>query len=162
MIEFISIPEERMKVLSSDKRIVKRLEELSNTHVKVNKTISVEGEDPVSVMRVVEALKAFGRGFSFEDSLELLKEEYTLETVSVKNFGRSKNRRFSLKGRVIGFRGTAKNNIERYTNTKIAVYGNTISIVGKWDNVQRAKRAVEMLLSGKPHNTVYMFLEGKI
>lgn len=162
MIEFISIPEERMKIVSSDKRIVKMLEELSGVHIKVNETVCVEGEDPVSVMRVRDALKAFGRGFGFEDSLELLKEDYVLETVSVKSFGKSKNRRVSLKGRVIGFKGSAKSNIEKYTNTKIAVYGNTISIIGKWENVQKAKQAIEMLLSGKPHNTVYMFLEGRI
>jgi len=162
MIEFVSIPEQRMKIVSSDKRIVKKLEEISGTRIKINKTVCVDGEDPVAVMRVRDALKAFGRGFSFEDCLELLKENYVLETVSVKSFSKSKKRRFSLKGRVIGFKGSAKANIEKYTNTKIVVYGNTVSIIGQWENVQKAKKAVEMLLSGKPHNTVYMFLEGRI
>jgi ribosomal RNA assembly protein len=162
MREFVSIPEQRLKIVTSDKRIVRKLEELSNTRIKINKVVCVEGEDPVSIMKVIDALKAFGRGFSFEDSLQLLKEDYVLEIVSVKEYSKSKKRRLSLRGRVIGFKGLAKSNIERYTNTKIAVYGNTVSIIGKWEDVQKAKKAVEMLLSGKPHAIVYMFLEGRL
>ena len=49
--------------------------------------------------------------------------------------------------------------VEKNTGVKIAIYGKTISIIGKWDNVMLAKQAVEKLLLGSKHSTVYKFLE---
>jgi len=89
-----------------------------------------------------------------------LDEEYYLEIIDIKDFsGKSKNRMKVLKGRVIGSEGKAKKMIERYTDTKISIYGKTISIIGKWDKIIIAKKAVEMLLSGSLHSSVYKFLE---
>lgn len=162
MMEIVSIQEKKMELLKVDKRMVQKLERLSNTRVKIDKNVVVEGEDPVSVLRVKEVLKAFERGFSFEDALSLLDEECVMETISLKEFGKSKKRQFLLKGRVIGKKGTAKELIQRYTNTKLAIHGKTVCIIGKWNDVQDAKKAVEMLLSGCTHNTVYKFLERKV
>jgi ribosomal RNA assembly protein len=160
MIECLPLPEKRIELLKADKRIVKTLEELSNTHIKVNSHVMIEGEDPISVMKVREVLKAIGRGFAFEEALLLLKEGYALEVISLSDFSKSKKRSTTLKGRVIGREGTAKEMIQRLTNTKISIYGKTICVIGKWEDVQKAKRAVEMLLCGSKHNTVYKFLEG--
>jgi ribosomal RNA assembly protein len=48
------------------------------------------------------------------------------------------------------------------TKTKISVHGNTIAIIGKWDNLLLAKKAVEMILEGKMHSTVKRFLEENV
>jgi ribosomal RNA assembly protein len=49
--------------------------------------------------------------------------------------------------------------IEEKTGTKICVHGKTISIIGKWENLQVARKAIEMLLEGKMHSSVQRFLE---
>jgi len=155
----ILIPEARTKILSSNKTWVKMLEEKSKTKVSIDKEILVEGEDVDAVMRAAAVIKAFGRGFDFRTTMLLLEEGWTFETIDIRVFaGKSKSRCTSLKARVIGTGGTVKNKIQKYTNTKISIFGRTISIIGKWEDVEKARNAIEMLLSGSKHNTVYKFL----
>ena len=49
--------------------------------------------------------------------------------------------------------------IEDLTETYVSVYGKTIGIIGFSENVAIARKAVESLLSGSPHSTVYKWLE---
>lgn len=160
MIHYILIPEDRIKLLRKDERWRKELEKFVKVNIELNKEIKIEGEDSLAVLKVKEIMRAFGRGFDFKAALNLLDEDYKLETIEIKDFsGKSKNRQIILKGRVIGRGGEAKKRIENATNAKIAIYGKTISIIGRWDEVALAKEAIEMLLSGSKHNTVYQFLE---
>ncbi len=160
MRDFIKIPEERIKILRKNEKFLKNLENLTECKIKVNEEIEVECEDPLRVLRIKEVLKAFGRGFDFEDSLKLLDEDYYLEIIDIKDFsGKSKNRMKVLKGRVIGTEGKTKKLIEKYADVKISIYGKTISIIGKWNKLMIAKKAIEMLLSGSLHSSVYKFLE---
>ncbi|MEM5836552.1 MAG: KH domain-containing protein [Candidatus Aenigmatarchaeota archaeon] len=155
MMGLIKIPEERLKIFK-EKDYSRKLKMLTNCNININEEISIECEDPFLLMRLKEVIKAFGRGFDFEDALNLLDEEYCLETINIQDFsGKSKNRMIVVKGRVIGRKGKAKKLIEKYTNVKIAIYGKTVSIIGKWEDVQKAKRAVESLLQGRKHGTVF-------
>jgi ribosomal RNA assembly protein len=49
--------------------------------------------------------------------------------------------------------------LKKKTGTKICIHGKKISIIGKWENLQIAKKAIEMLLEGKMHSSVQKFLE---
>ncbi len=160
MIEFVNIPEDRMKNLREDRKGRGKLYKFSNASVELSDTVKVECEDPVMLLRVVEVIKAFGRGFDLEDSIDLLDEEYILETLNIGEFsGKSKNRKVILKGRIIGREGKVKDRIQKITGVKLVVYGKTVSLIGNWKNVRIARKAVEMLLNGAMHNTVYQFLE---
>ncbi|MEM5801816.1 MAG: KH domain-containing protein [Candidatus Aenigmatarchaeota archaeon] len=160
MIEYLAIPEERIKLLKKNKSWVERLKKFCNAELNLNEEIGIKCEDPLMLLRVKNVLKAFGRGFSFEDALTLLDEDYFFETIEVKEYaGKSRKRQIVLKGRVIGREGKIKKMIERICNVKIVIYGKTISIIGKWNDLEKAKKAVEMLLEGKKHGTVYNFLE---
>ena len=162
MIDFVRIPEKRLKFLKENKKLIKQLEDLAEVKIELNEEVSIETEDSLKLLRIKEIIKAFGRGFEFDVALNLLDESYQLEIINIKDFaGKSRERSIVLKGRAIGSKGKTKNIIEKYTNTKITIYGKTISILGKWDDVMRAKQAVEMLLSGSKHTTVYKSLEGK-
>ena len=160
MIDYVLIPEERKNILKKDKKWKKIIEKLSNVKVEINDSIKIISDDPLECLRAKEVFKAFGRGFDFNTSLNLLDEDYFLDIIRVDDFsGKSRNRRIELKGRVIGSKGKTKKLIEKYTNTKISVYGKTISIIGKGSDIKKAKEAIEMLLSGAMHKTVYRFLE---
>ncbi|MEM5878959.1 MAG: KH domain-containing protein [Candidatus Aenigmatarchaeota archaeon] len=160
MIDFVKIPEERLKFF---RNYVDKLEKLASCKIRINEEISIEAEDPLLLMRVKEVIKALGRGFDFAIALNLLDEQYCLETINIQEFsGKSKNRMVTMKGRVIGTEGKAKRLIEKHTNVKITIYGKTISIIGKWDEVQKAKQAVESLLQGRKHSTVFKdLMEGR-
>jgi len=161
MIDMRKITEEGLKILKSKPELKKKLEELSMTNIEISdENIIVESEDTLKIMQVIIVIKAFGRGFDFEDALNLLDEDYQLEIIEIKDYsGKSRRRQQTLKGRVIGTSGKTKKMIEQYAEVKISVYGKTICIIGKWDKVSIAKEAVEMLLSGSLHNTVYRFLQ---
>jgi ribosomal RNA assembly protein len=162
MIDFIKIPEESLKIFKQ-KEYKDQLEKLTGSKIGVDEEVSIESKDPLMLLRVKEAVKAFGRGFDFDTALNLLDEEYYLETMNIQDFcGKSKSRMAVLKGRLIGSEGKTKRLIEKCTNVKIAIYGKTVSIIGKWDDVERAKQAVEGLLYGRKHSTVYRSLmEGR-
>ena len=64
-----------------------------------------------------------------------------------------------MKGRVIGKEGKAREHIEEMTETNICVYGKTIGIIGRQENVSIAVKAIENLLKGSPHANVYSWLE---
>lgn len=162
MIDFVAIPEERIKILKRDRKWKELLKKFSDAIVELNEEVTIECEDPFQLLRLKEVFKAFGRGFDFNVALNLLDEEYYLEIIEVKEFsGKSRKRQIVLKGRVIGTKGKMKKMIEKYCDVKIAIYGKTISILGKWKNVRKAKKAIEMLLSGAMHSRVYRFLERK-
>ncbi|MBI2542813.1 MAG: RNA-processing protein [Candidatus Aenigmarchaeota archaeon] len=161
MIEHISIPEERIALLRKTKGWKEDIKKFLDVNVEIGEDIAVSG-DVLQVIRVKEIFRAFGRGFTFKDSLDLLDDEYVLYVITISEFaGKSKNRQTTLKGRIIGEGGKTKTMIEKYTNVKIAVYGKTVSMIGKAEGIIIAKEAIEMLLYGGKHATVYRFLEDK-
>ncbi len=159
MIDFVAIPRERMKFL--EKKSVKELEKLAEVKIKQNEDISIESEDSIKIMRVKLVLKAFGRGFDFNDALNLLDEDYIFESIEIREYGKSRERILTLKGRVIGTSGKMKKMIEECSEVKVAIYEKTISIIGRWDKIMVAKQAIEMILTGSLHDTVCRFLEGR-
>jgi len=47
------------------------------------------------------------------------------------------------------------------TATEISVYGKTVGIIGTIEQVKIAREAVEMLIKGVSHESVFSFLEKK-
>jgi ribosomal RNA assembly protein len=64
-----------------------------------------------------------------------------------------------LKSRIIGSRGKTKRVLETLTGANISIYGHTISIIADFESMDIAKRAIDMLMSGSKHATVYRFVE---
>jgi ribosomal RNA assembly protein len=162
MIDFVAIPEKRMKILKKDEKLLKRLEEFVDVKVRLGEEVEIEGDDSLVVMCVKNVIKAFSRGFDFDDALLLLDENYLLDIVDVREYaGKSRNRMQELRGRVIGTKGRTKDIIQKLADVKIAVQGKTVCIIGRLDNVQDVRQAIEMLLQGRKQGSVYRFLEQK-
>ncbi len=163
MIDYVSIPEDRIKRLRRNRKMIAKFENLSNVKLSLNKQVSLECEDPIKMMKAKSIIKAFGRGFTLEDSLYLLDDKYTLCVINIKDYSKGSSSRLKeLKGRVIGRKGKSKRIIEKHTNAKISVYGKTVGIIGTWSSVELAKEAVCMLLEGRKHGTVFTFLKENI
>ncbi len=160
MIDYISIPKERIDILKKNKNFLESIEKMCNAKIDLNDEVMISCDDAIMLLRLKNVFKAFGRGFDVNDSLKLLDEDYFFESIEVKDYaGKSRSRQVVLKGRVIGREGKIKKILERECNVKIAIYGKTISIIGKWNDVQLAKKAIEMLLEGKKHSSLYRFLD---
>lgn len=165
--DVLLVPKDRIKVFIGKKgETRKKLEEALNIKLKIdveNQEVKFFFENAEDYLKIKNVLTAIARGFTPDEALELISEENTLYIIDLKEwYGKNKKMMQRYKGRVIGEQGTSRKKIEEYTNTKIVVYGKTISIIGKHEDTWLAKEAIEMLLSGSKHGTVYNFLERKI
>ena len=162
----LKIPVERIAILiGKNGETKKRIEKKKHVRLEVYSEegdVFVHGEDSVTVFETVNIVKAIARGFNPQIAELLYDEENTLELISISDFsGRSQKKLLRLRGRVIGQEGKARKMIESVTQTYISVYGKTIGIIGKIEDVAVSRQAVEMLLEGAPHGNVYKWLEDK-
>lgn len=160
----LKIPKERIAVLIGTKGETKKdIEEITNSRIKVDSKegeVILSGTDSLGLFTAREVIHAIARGFNPDIAKSLLKQDYSFEIINLNDYaGKSKNNMVRFKGRIIGSEGKARKTIEDLTECNISVYGKTVGIIGEMDQVAIARRAVEMLLSGAPHSTVYKYLE---
>jgi len=126
-----------------------------------NATIYIlPGKDasPLNVIKARQAIEAVSLGFSPEDALLLSKESFTFDEIDLSEMARNRSDLHRIKSRVIGEGGRAKKTIEQMTKTRIVVGDKIISIIGEYDNVAVARKALIMLAEGRKHGTVYSYL----
>jgi len=162
----LKIPKERVAVLIGKKGEVKHeIESATKTKLDIDSKegeISVSGEDALGLFNAREIVEAIGRGFNPDFAKLLLKQDYILEMISIKDYaGKSKDDALRLKGRVIGKEGKSRKTIELLTDTHVCIYGKTIGIIGDPEGVENARKAIDSLLNGSPHGNVYKSLERK-
>lgn len=161
----LKIPQERIAVLvGTEGETKKQIEEQTSCHLDINAEgeVTITGKDSLTLYTVREIVRAIARGFNPAKTLLLLKTDYVLEIIELKDIaGKNKNTLQRLKSRIIGKKGKARQEIENLTDTYISIYGKTIGIIGEVSRVFLAKQAVAMLLKGSMHKTVYHFLERK-
>ncbi len=165
--QHVKIPQDRIGVLIGHKGIIKEdIEKKSESKIIVDSNEGevhiegIEGGDPIKALRVAEVIKAIGRGFSPENAFTLLDDDFLLfEVISLSHLSPKTLKR--VKGRVIGKNGRTRRAIENIAGIKISVYGKTISLIGYSHSIRTAHEAMEMLINGTPHSTVYSLLERK-
>lgn len=168
-IETVKIPKDRVAALiGKNGNSKKKIETLTSSKIDVDsKTGDVEvrakEKESVNFYNAVNIVKAVGRGFSPENALLLLDTDYYLDILKLDDIvGKSLKAVEQKKGRIIGANGTARKTIEDKTDCTISVYGKTVSIIGKAEKMETARKAVEMLLQGASHDSVYNFLHRKM
>lgn len=161
----LKIPKERVAVLIGKKgETKKKIEETAKVKLKIDSEegdVIISGKDSIGLYSAREIVHAIARGFNPDLALQLLKHDYMMETIDLRDYAPSKNAMMRLKGRVIGMEGKSRRVIEELTETHISVYGKTISIIGEITLVGVAKNAVEKLLEGGMHAGVFRELEKK-
>jgi ribosomal RNA assembly protein len=153
IVESVSIPEDRKAVLIGRLGKNKRnIEKRTATKIEVGDVIEVRGES-LDVYRAIKVVKAIGRGFSPPKAFLLLNEDFELDIMSLQ--GEEHNTIRRLMARVIGRGGTARRKMELKTHTCISIYGKTVSVIGKPEDIHAAHEAIASLLSGAPHYIAY-------
>ena len=168
---FVKVPQERIGALVGPEGQVKEnIEKKLKIGIRIDSqtgdiqiTLTPTAKDPTVLFRAKEVVTAIGRGFSPEHAFRLLEDDETvLEVIDLREqVGRSQSDMKRLKGRVIGKEGKTRRIIEELTEANISVYGHTISIIGRMDQVYTAKEAVRMLIRGSLHRSVYRYLHRK-
>ncbi len=159
----LKIPKERIAVLiGKNGKQRKEIETATNTEINIDSKegdVFIKGKDGLDIYTAKEIILAVGRGFNPELAMLLLKVDYAFELISIADHAKSKESQLRLKGRIIGKEGKTRKLIEDLTNTNISVFGKTASIIGRNDMVLIAKKAIDMLIEGSTHATVYKWLE---
>ena len=164
---YLKIPVERAGVLIGNRGSVKaEMEKGTGTSISVDGRsgeIVIEcpagSSDPTGILKVRDLINAIGRGFSPQRAFRLFTDGQMLEVIDLKQvIGDSRNQLVRVKGRIIGENGKTRRIIESLAGTAISVYGHTVALIGDYDEMRVAKEAIEMLLKGAQHGTVYRFL----
>jgi len=162
----IRIPRDRIAALIGVKgKDKKELEECSRSKINVDSQegdVTISGRDAVSLYTLREVILGIARGFSPDTAKLLLKADYMLEIINLKDYGLDNKKKLArVKSRVIGTGGKARRVMEELTGTSLSVYGKTISIIGECTTVPNARRAIELLIKGSMHSTVFKWLENQ-
>ena len=120
-------------------------------------------EDPLQVLKLESIILAIGRGFSPEHAIKLFDDNTDLFIFDIHDYVSKKESHVRrLKSRIIGTEGKTKRVLEELTDSYISVYGHTVSIIADFISMDIAKRAIDKLLSGSKHATVYRFVESNM
>ena len=164
------IPKERIGVLVGPKGSVKtRIQDklfvdltIDSESGNVDIALRKDAPDPSSALRAKDLVQAIGRGFSPDRAFNLMIEEFTLGIIDLHEFfGKNEAEIRRVDGRIIGREGKTRRILEQLTGTQVSVSGHTVSIIGTYEGVSTAKDALEKLISGRTHGTVYKFLRKK-
>lgn len=164
---YIRIPRDRVGVLIGPQgKNKKRLEVTFQVSLTVdsetgNVVITPQPDQTdVSVLFTVRNIsQAIGRGFSPRRAMTLLNEDQDILILDLEEYvGTSRNALNRIKGRIIGKEGKSRALLEELTECLISVYGGTVAIIGSYEMLSVAKEAVEMLINGAFHKTVWNHL----
>jgi ribosomal RNA assembly protein len=169
-MKYLKIPMERVGVLiGHNGEIKKDLETRSGLKLEIN---SKDGEviindhkskDPLMTLVMENVIKAIGRGFSPEKAELLFKDDADFFIFDLHDYvGKKDTHIRRLKSRVIGKEGKTKRVLEELTDSKISVYGHTISIISEMEKMNILKKSIDLLLTGSKHATVYRFVESQM
>jgi len=168
---FVRIPKERVGVLIGPEGKVKRdIQERLQVKLEIESeaggveiTLSEKATDPSLLFRAKDVVTAIGRGFSSDQAYRLVRSEDAIfDFIDLRNiFGRSDSDIRRVKSRIIGMNGKTRRTIEELTDADTVVYGHTVGFIGTFEQVDIARNAVQMIIQGSEHHTVYNFLQKK-
>ncbi len=162
------LPLDRIGVLiGHDGRVKEEIMKHTNTRITIDSktgTVIIEPASPsttaLQLMKARDIVRAIAYGFSPERAFRLLDEDQILIIIDLRQYvGDRPNHLQRVKGRIIGEEGKARRTIEEVTGTYISIYRDYVAIIGDYESANIAKEAIEMLVQGRQHSTVYRFLE---
>lgn len=164
---FARIPDDRVGALIGPGGSTRRqIEEKTKVHLEID---ADEGEvavsnpdtdDPIGAVKARDIVLAIGRGFSPQRAMRLLQDDTYLGIIDIKQVTgkQTKSALWRIRSRLIGTSGRARSRLEELSGCFVSIYGSTVALIGKEPELDRATQAVELLLRGSEHSTVFHLL----
>lgn len=125
--------------------------------------LTENNKDPSTLFTAKDIVLAIGRGFSPDQAFRLIKYDNEIfDYIDLRSiFGRSDSDIRRIKGRIIGSNGKTRRLIEELTEVSLVIYGHTIGMIGTFEQVDIARNAIQMIINGSQHTSVYKYLQRK-
>jgi len=162
------VPLERIGVLLGDNgRIKREIEEKTKTKLTIDTSSGSVIIEPafqfttaLDLLKAQSIVRAIAYGFSPERAFRLLEDDQVLEVIDVKQYvGDKPNHIKRVLGRIIGENGKTRRILEEMTGAYISVYETYVAIIASYEVNNVVKRAIEMLIEGRAHSTVYKYID---
>jgi ribosomal RNA assembly protein len=90
----------------------------------------------------------------------LLKADTYLGIIEIKRVARrhDKESLWRIRSRLIGVQGRARHRLEVLSGASVSILGATVAVIGLEKELESATKAVELLLRGSEHSTVFHLL----
>ena len=169
-MKYLKIPMERVAILiGHDGETKYEIEKRSGLKINIDSKLGEividdhKSENPLIVIKTENIVKAIGRGFSPQNAYRLFDDDADFFIFDLHDYvGKKPAHIRRLKSRIIGREGKTKRVLEELTDSKISIYGHTISVISDIFKINILKKSIDMLLTGSKHATVYRFVESQI
>ncbi len=146
----------REKIEQQTQTIIVIDSDTGEVEIKPNKEL----KDPVQLIKAANIVKAIGRGFSYATASKLHDDDYFLEIIRLKSLVSDKpNHLKRIKARIIGTNGRTKKAIEELTSINLVISGNTVALIGKYEDIEVARDAVIKIIKGMKIDNALAILE---
>ena len=168
-MQMVRVPQDRVAVLIGVQGKVKEeIEDRSGAVLDIDSDsgeVKIESEnieEPVMALNVADIVNAIGVGFSPERAFRLFHEDVYFASFDIRDYvGKDANHVRRIRARIIGTKGKTRRIIEDLTGADISIHRNYVGVIGDLLELDVGKTAVDMILNGSEHSSVYRFLEGK-
>lgn len=169
-MKYLKIPMERVAVLIGHNGETKNeIEKRSGLKIDIDSKFGEvviddhEIDNPLTVIKIENIIKAIGRGFSPQNAYRLFDDDADFFIFDLYDYvGKKPAHIRRLKSRIIGREGKTKKVLEGLTDSRISIYGHTISIISDITRINILKKSIDMLIKGSKHATVYRYVENQI
>lgn len=143
---------------SKIKKIIPILEDkIKIKFILNNNTIKIKGTE-LNEFLTEQIVTAIDFGFDLEDALLLLKQDYLLKFIDIKDHTKRHNLK-DVRSRVIGRNGKAKKTIEYLTGSIIVIKDNTVGLIVDDTHLDTTTQAISSLIQGSKHSNIFAYLE---
>ena len=169
-MKYLRIPMERVAILiGHNGETKKEIEERSGIKIEIDSKLGEiiiddhRIENPLIAIKVENIVRAIGRGFSPQNAYKLFDDDSDFFIFDLHDYvGKKPAHIRRLKSRIIGREGKTKKVLEELTDSRISIYGHTISVISDIFKMNILKKSIDMLITGSKHATVYRFVESQI
>ena len=121
--------------------------------------ITINNAESLNLFILNNIINAINLGQNPDNAIKLEDETYVHDTIDVKNYEKEQSRLKTIMGRIIGKDGSTRRIIEEITKCNLAVKDHYVSVIGPYENTILVHEALDMLIKGASHKTLYSYLE---